>query len=67
MHLSRRGVDVTSCSIEYTFDEKENHIIKCTRPDYSDYTLLLDDERVGHLVCIPSTDYSEILLELKKD
>lgn len=64
---SGRGIDVTICSIEYLFENGKTYEVKCNHPDYSDSHFGLDDERVSKLVCIPHTDYTRLLLEVKKE
>ena len=63
---SSRGIDVTICSIEYN-ELKRQHEIRCDHPHNTYSSFDLDDERSAKLVCLPNTDYTRLLLEIKKD
>lgn len=65
---TKRGIDLTLCSIEYNYGEKnEKYSIRCDHPNFTYSDFDLSDERTSRLVCLPNTDYTRLLIELKKE
>lgn len=55
--------DLTICSL--VWDEDKEFHFECTPPTMIDYQLKLDDDKVKDLVCLPSVDYTRLVIQTK--